>query len=534
MPTDSALKIVSDSGDTMMIAGYGVRFGGVDLTGDSFSPTCDFWLGGRLSPTPPVLFQHGQDPMMRKTVVGRVVSTHVDDIGLWVEAQLQASKAYIDAIRKLIKAGALGWSSGSAPQFVERVKGIRPGVSEIVKWGIIEASLTSTPAEPRCLGIRELKSLTKLTPQLTKLLKATGGTSLQEASYEDLQGDLQDAACEALNVPYVVVSATYPDHVIVMVSDGMDTDTDDEDSTYWDFPYTLGDDGEPVLGDPKPVQAGWLPGAAKAPMSADTRNNLPNRQFAYVDSDGGTHLPINDAAHVRAAMARFNQTSFESPDKKKAAARKILARARALGIDVSPDSAVATAAKDGGKSMTDLPDGAFAFIEDGGMLDDEQKTFPRANRKFAHHDHSGEVDLDSLAVALNDATKSGASTTVIAHLKRHAINAGLPFWPAHDQDDAHSPQWSEGTAPALLLMAAKMVDLAEMIAADRLSMERLGLDTKSGGRLTLPVRTQLKDLHSSIGQALEWADRIERGEDGKSRVDMFRHKLAMLELSEVS
>ena len=49
-----------------------------------------------------------------------------------------------------------------------------------------------------------------------------------------------------------------------------------------------------------------------AELDADARDKLRKDQFAYVDSDGGEHLPINDESHVRNAIARFNQTDFES------------------------------------------------------------------------------------------------------------------------------------------------------------------------------------------------------------------------------
>lgn len=83
----------------------------------------------------------------------------------------------------------------------------------------------------------------------------------------------------------------------------------------------------------------------KAELSSASRNDMSKSGFAYVDSKGATHLPINDAAHVKNAMARFGQTQFETPAKKKTAAKKIIAKAKSLGIDVSTDSAVSQAAK---------------------------------------------------------------------------------------------------------------------------------------------------------------------------------------------
>jgi hypothetical protein len=80
-------------------------------------------------------------------------------------------------------------------------------------------------------------------------------------------------------------------------------------------------------------------------MSTEERNELDRDQFAYVDSDGGEHLPINDESHVRNAIQRFGQTDFESSDKKQQAARKILRAAGRHDIDVSEDDEVAKAAR---------------------------------------------------------------------------------------------------------------------------------------------------------------------------------------------
>ena len=47
-------------------------------------------------------------------------------------------------------------------------------------------------------------------------------------------------------------------------------------------------------------------------LDAEDRKTLRESQFAYVDSRGEGHLPIPDESHVRNAIARFNQTEFES------------------------------------------------------------------------------------------------------------------------------------------------------------------------------------------------------------------------------
>ena len=76
-------------------------------------------------------------------------------------------------------------------------------------------------------------------------------------------------------------------------------------------------------------------------LDTKDRERLDKDQFAYVDKEGGEHLPINDESHVRNAMARWNQTHFESEEKKEDARRKILAAAKRHGIGVDPDDKIA-------------------------------------------------------------------------------------------------------------------------------------------------------------------------------------------------
>lgn len=81
-------------------------------------------------------------------------------------------------------------------------------------------------------------------------------------------------------------------------------------------------------------------------LDTEDRNELRDSQFAHTDKDGVRHLPIPDESHVRNAIARFNQTDFDSKAAKKRAAEKILNAAERHGIDVDEDSDVVKAAKD--------------------------------------------------------------------------------------------------------------------------------------------------------------------------------------------
>lgn len=74
-----------------------------------------------------------------------------------------------------------------------------------------------------------------------------------------------------------------------------------------------------------------------AELSEHQRDALKNDEFAYVDSKGGEHLPIHDESHVRSAIARFDQTDFESKAAKERARKKILAAAKQHAIDVGDD-----------------------------------------------------------------------------------------------------------------------------------------------------------------------------------------------------
>jgi hypothetical protein len=82
--------------------------------------------------------------------------------------------------------------------------------------------------------------------------------------------------------------------------------------------------------------------ALRAKLSAKERENLDDSDFAYIDSSGDRHLPINDAAHVKAALARFDQTEFESDSAKAAAKKRIMAAAKKFDVDASDNAARST------------------------------------------------------------------------------------------------------------------------------------------------------------------------------------------------
>lgn len=67
-------------------------------------------------------------------------------------------------------------------------------------------------------------------------------------------------------------------------------------------------------------------------LDARKRARLPARAFAYVDSHGQRRLPIHDKAHVRNALARFNQVAFEDDAARERARKRLLNAAKKYGI----------------------------------------------------------------------------------------------------------------------------------------------------------------------------------------------------------
>jgi hypothetical protein len=92
----------------------------------------------------PALYHHGFDHQVKTAVVGVVDTMTPNDIGLWVETQLNMADEYAQAIAGLAEAGKLGTSTGTLPGS----RKVAPS-GAIERWAIAEVSFTPTPAEPR-------------------------------------------------------------------------------------------------------------------------------------------------------------------------------------------------------------------------------------------------------------------------------------------------------------------------------------------------------------------------------------------------
>ena len=73
-----------------------------------------------------------------------------------------------------------------------------------------------------------------------------------------------------------------------------------------------------------------------APLSIDRRNKLAEGDFAFPKQ---RKEPLNNASHVRNAIARFDQVKEVSPAEKTAAFKRIRAAAKKFGVDMAETSA---------------------------------------------------------------------------------------------------------------------------------------------------------------------------------------------------
>jgi class 3 adenylate cyclase len=104
-------------------------------------------------------------------------------------------------------------------------------------------------------------------------------------------------------------------------------------------------------------------------LAASARARLPDTAFAYVDSQGRRRLPIHDASHVRNALARFDQTSFEDDVARERARQRLLRAAKKYSIvpigffdGQLRKERLQTAVTARARDIASLPRGAVTFL----------------------------------------------------------------------------------------------------------------------------------------------------------------------------
>jgi hypothetical protein len=157
-----AVKALDDNGK---VGGQLVRIStkdDQDLTGEHF--TAKTYLGKDDGDGVDVLFHHGM-PIKKgfedfaSHIFKNAVKTSRNDIGVWAETVLDLADKYESKVFELVKAGKLGWSSGSTARVVRK-----SADGEILRWPIVEASLTPAPAEPRnrAIAIKSVEDFSSL------------------------------------------------------------------------------------------------------------------------------------------------------------------------------------------------------------------------------------------------------------------------------------------------------------------------------------------------------------------------------------
>jgi len=191
----AAVKAMGDG----KVGGYLVQYGSEatkDADGEWFTPETDFdsEFPARVS----IHWNHGLD----KTI-GRRRLAHgtmkADDLGVWVEAQLNMADRYQAEMYRMAAAGKLGWSSGSLAHLTDPPRESPGGA--IKNWALgHDASLTPMPADRRNVAIA-LKSWDP--PPFEELAVEVPTCSLNEAieratdTVEVLTGDLRRHAVKA-------------------------------------------------------------------------------------------------------------------------------------------------------------------------------------------------------------------------------------------------------------------------------------------------------------------------------------------------
>jgi hypothetical protein len=176
-----------------IIEGYAVVFDSVDLQGEYFTKNTYF---GELSIMRPIfMYNHGLDGTLKKVLIGMTTDLSIDDYGikfkaelkalnpnLWKELQIEDSKAYIEAIKDLVKSGKLGVSSGAVGHSVIKLN------NEIKQWLFGEYSLTPTPAEPKTFIKSDvIDNNETIETNLNTQIEVKAGRVLSQKNYDRLK-----------------------------------------------------------------------------------------------------------------------------------------------------------------------------------------------------------------------------------------------------------------------------------------------------------------------------------------------------------
>ncbi len=155
--TEFSIEIKSIDKDSGIIEGLGIPYGGsltndagkpCDLEGEYFDAQTDFtspiYDGKAVIGDFPVLYHHGLDDTLKKSVIGRVLSITDTPKGKWFRMQLDKAHEYYRYLMGLAEMGALTLSSGADA----KLGVVKAADGHIVKWPLKEISITPSAMNP--------------------------------------------------------------------------------------------------------------------------------------------------------------------------------------------------------------------------------------------------------------------------------------------------------------------------------------------------------------------------------------------------
>lgn len=163
----AAVKAIGQDGDGW-VGGYLVRFtdpDNPDLVGDYFDESTDFGPHGKSL----VWFNHALDQTLGHKTLGvkadgrfAEAALKTDDVGVWIQMQLDMRDEYERALYYMAKAQKVGWSSGTATHLVKRSL-VSGKAYHVDSWPLgLDASITPTPAAgPSLTAVTPLKTYRK-------------------------------------------------------------------------------------------------------------------------------------------------------------------------------------------------------------------------------------------------------------------------------------------------------------------------------------------------------------------------------------
>ena len=125
--------------------------GHVDIDTEFFTPQSEFWTPAKNTVDLPLTWDHAQDKRFNDLEpdprIGKTVEWGDDEYGRWAISVLDTDKKYRHFIDEFIEQKALGYSSDSAPQYIQREK--QGKGTWLKRWPWFAGAMTAAPCEPR-------------------------------------------------------------------------------------------------------------------------------------------------------------------------------------------------------------------------------------------------------------------------------------------------------------------------------------------------------------------------------------------------